>query len=173
MGAISGWKDKVLFTPGPLTTSRTVKQAMLRDLGSRDFDFIETVKDMRRRLLEIGQVSSPEYEAIPVQGSGTFSIEAVFASTVRPEGHVLIVINGAYGRRMAKICATLGIRHTTLECVENRPPDTEAIEKALSGEGTFTDVAVVHCETTTGIVNPIQHIGELVKAGAPVTSSTP
>lgn len=162
---ISGWKDKVLFTPGPLTTSRTVKQAMLRDLGSRDFAFIELVASVRERLLAVAGVRKGEYEAIPMQGSGTFSIEAVFSSTVPPDGKVLIIVNGAYGKRMVKICQILKIDTLVLEYSEDRLPDLKEIEQTLKREeGLITHVAVVHCETTTGIINPIQQIGALAKA---------
>lgn len=161
--SLPGWKDKILFTPGPLTTSQTVKLALLRDLGSRDHAFIDLVADIRRRLLEIGQVSEEEYVAVPMQGSGTFSVEAVFASTVRPGGKVLLVINGAYGQRMAKMCAQLGIDTVLLEFPENRLPGLEAIRAALANDGTITDLATVHCETTTGIMNPVEAMGALAQ----------
>lgn len=163
MSTIPQWKDKALFTPGPLTTSLAVKQAMLRDLGSRDFTFIHVVREIRRRLLEVGQVAGAGYEAIPMQGSGTFSVEAVFSSTVRPDGCVLIVVNGAYGQRMAKMCKVLRIEHEVLECPENELPRLGEIESKLK-TGKFSDLAVVHCETTTGIINPIREIGALARA---------
>ncbi|RMF92528.1 MAG: 2-aminoethylphosphonate--pyruvate transaminase [Nitrospinota bacterium] len=160
---IAGWKDKVLFTPGPLTTSRTVKQAMLRDLGSRDFAFIHLVKEIRQRLLALGGVAQGEYEAILMQGSGTFGIEAVISSTIPPEGKLLVIINGAYGKRMHHIATTLKIKTATLEYPENRTPDLQEIETTLATDTTITDVAVVHCETTTGIINPVSEIGTMVK----------
>jgi len=163
---ISGWKDKILFTPGPLTTSQTVKLALLRDLGSRDGDFIARVADIRRRLLDLGGVSPDEFTAIPMQGSGTYAVESVFSSTVPRDGKVLVIINGAYGRRIAQMCATLGIAVGTLEFPEYQTPELARIETELAG-GAYTDVAVVHCETTTGIVNPIEAIGALARrAGA-------
>jgi 2-aminoethylphosphonate-pyruvate transaminase len=163
---ISGWKDKILFTPGPLTTSQTVKQALLRDLGSRDGDFIARIADIRSRLLALGGVEPEGYVAIPMQGSGTYAVESVFASTIRRDGRVLVIINGAYGRRIAQICTTLGIAVGTLEFPEYQTPDLARIEAELAG-GAYTDVAVVHCETTTGIINPIEAIGALVtRAGA-------
>lgn len=165
MASLPGWKDKVLFTPGPLTTSQTVKQALLRDLGSRDYAFIETIKDIRRRLLAVAGTSDGSYVAIPMQGSGTFSVEAVLSSTVRPGGKVLIVINGAYGQRIQKMCEVLKIEYEALVCPENEVPRLDAIQAALdAGQGRFTDLAVVHCETTTGIINPIEAIGALAQA---------
>ncbi len=162
-GVIPDWKDKILFTPGPLTTSRTVKQAMLRDLGSRDFEFIEIVRDIRRRLLDVGNVSDKDYEAIPLQGSGTFGLEAVLASTVPPDGEILVAINGAYGRRIAKIASVLKIPVHTLVYAENTYPELPAIDAALQENERISHVAAVHCETTSGIINPIREIGELVR----------
>ncbi len=160
---ITGWKDKVLFTPGPLTTSRTVKQAMLRDLGSRDVEFIQLVEEIRRRLLDLGSVAKGDYEAIIMQGSGTFSLEAVVSSTSPPEGKLLVIVNGAYGRRIAQIARVLRIDTTALNFPENRKPDLREIETALAADDAVTHIAVAHCETTTGIINPIRAIGAMVK----------
>lgn len=160
---ITGWKDKTLFTPGPLTTSRTVKQAMLRDLGSRDFEFIQTVRDIRRQLLELAEVADQGYEAIIMQGSGTFGIEAVLSSVTPPAGKWLVIINGAYGRRIDHIANVLKIETTPLSYAEDRKPDLQEIEAALAADPAITHVAVVHCETTTGIINPVEEIGAIVK----------
>jgi 2-aminoethylphosphonate-pyruvate transaminase len=160
---ISTWKDKILFTPGPLTTSRTVKQALLRDLGSRDYEFISTVADIRQRLLELGSVADNGYEAIIMQGSGTFSLESVVSSTIPPGGKLLVIINGAYGRRIAQIAKVYAIEVVPLTYPENRLPDLTEIEAALIADEAITSVAVIHCETTTGIINPIKEIGQIVK----------
>ncbi len=162
--SISGWADKALFTPGPLTTSRTVKQAMLRDMGSRDFAFIEMVRAIRRRLLEVGSVAGGDYEAVLMQGSGTFGIESVISSTIVPGGKLLVAINGAYGRRIAKIASVLKIDCVTLEFPENSHLDLDEIRSTLQKDSAITMLAAVHCETTTGIVNPIAAIGEIVRA---------
>jgi len=164
---IPGWKDKILFTPGPLTTSQTVKQAMMRDLGSRDSEFIGLVKDIRLKLVELGQADPDEYTAVLMQGSGTFGLEAVVSSTVPPDGKLLVIINGAYGKRIAKIASVLKIDTVTLEYPENTTPDLEEIDDTLKAEQEITNVSVVHCETTTGIINPIREIGKFVaKSGA-------
>lgn len=164
---LSGWKDRVLFTPGPLTTSRPVKQAMLRDLGSRDHEFIAVVHDVRRRLVALGQTTLKQYTAIPMQGSGTFALEAVVSSVVPPDGRLMVVINGAYGRRIARIASVLGIETIAVEFPEDRPADVEEVQRQLDAHGNVALLAVVHCETTTGIVNPIEPIGAAAKtAGA-------
>jgi len=157
-------KDKTLFTPGPLTTSQTVKQAMLRDVGSRDVEFIETVRCIRQALLALAGVSQETgYEAVLMQGSGTFGIEAVIGSTVPPDGKLLVIINGAYGARIAKIAMVLRIDTTTLECTTNVAPVPADVGRMLTEDAAITNVAVVHCETTTGIINPIDQIGRVVR----------
>lgn len=156
-------KDKILFTPGPLTTSMSVKQAQLRDLGSRDSEFINIIKQIREKLVQIAQCDPSEYTTILVQGSGTFGIESVIGSTVPPDGKLLVVINGAYGKRIAKIASVLKIETLCLEFGENEQPDVGKIEAALAGDSKISNVAVIHCETTTGIVNPIEQIGSVVK----------
>ncbi|MCH7688540.1 MAG: 2-aminoethylphosphonate--pyruvate transaminase [Planctomycetes bacterium] len=161
---ISSAKDRTLFTPGPLTTSQTVKQAMLRDLGSRDVEFIETVRRIRQALLALAGVSRDTgYEAVLMQGSGTFGLESVIGSTVPPDGKLLVIINGAYGDRIAKIARVLKIDIATLKYPEDRPPDPADVDRTLSQDSAITNVAVVHCETTTGIINPIEEIGQVVK----------
>lgn len=154
--------DKLLFTPGPLTTSLPVKEAMLRDLGSRDFEFIETVREIRRRLLAVGEVAQPEYEAVLMQGSGTFGLEAVLSSTVPPDGKVLSVVNGAYGRRISQIAQVLRIPLQQLDVAENEMPVPSEIERILAGDPSISHVVMAHCETTTGIINPVQEVGEIV-----------
>lgn len=161
--AIPNWKDKILFTPGPLTTSRTVKQSLLRDLGSRDYEFNSLVTDIRKRLLDAGGVADSGYEAIIMQGSGTFSMESVISSTIPPDGKLLVIINGAYGQRIAQIAEVHNIEVVPLIYPENRTPDLAEIETALEADQAITSVAVIHCETTTGIMNPIKEIGAIVK----------
>ncbi len=161
---IPRWKDKILFTPGPLTTSQSVKQTMLRDLGSRDYVFIRLVKEIRQKLVEIGQVSPEAFTAIILQGSGTYGLEAVVSSTIPPDGKLLVIINGAYGRRIAKIASVLKIDTVIVESHEDMKPDLKKIDAVLKEDSKITHVVVVHCETTTGLVNPIKEIGALVKA---------
>jgi 2-aminoethylphosphonate-pyruvate transaminase len=156
-------KDKLLFTPGPLTTSLTVKQAMLRDLGSRDSEFIQTVKEVRRWLVALSETVEANYSAILMQGSGTFGIESVIGSTIPPHGKLLVLVNGAYGRRIAQIATMLKIDHSVLNFAENEIVDPATVDAALAADASLTDVAVIHCETTTGIINPVEKIGEVVK----------
>ncbi len=161
-------KDKTLYTPGPLTTSQTVKQAMLHDLGSRDGVFIELVGDIRRRLLAVGGVDGGEYEAILLPGSGTYGLEAAVSSVVPPDGKLLVIVNGAYGRRMAAIASVHHIQVETVDCPEHQLPDLEQISQVLANDRSITNVAMVHCETTTGIINPVSAVGDLVRKSGSV-----
>jgi 2-aminoethylphosphonate-pyruvate transaminase len=159
--------DKLLFTPGPLTTSATVKSAMLHDAGSRDREFLEIVREIRERLLAIGNSASAknggEYECVPMQGSGTFAIESVISSAIPRDGKLLVLVNGSYGRRIALMARIHGIETETMETPENCKISPSAVAKRLESSCGITHVAVVHCETTTGIVNPIEEIGEAVR----------
>ncbi len=155
-------KDKPLFTPGPLTTSLSIKQAMLRDLGSRDFEFIETIRHVREGLLKAAGVSREGgYEAVLMQGSGTFGIEATIGSAVPPDGKVMVIVNGAYGQRIARMCDVLRIEKHVLDWPEDQTPDPDRIDRALAADPDITHIAIVHCETTTGIMNPIDEVGEI------------
>lgn len=157
-------RDKLLFTPGPLTTSESVKQAMLHDLGSRDSGFIELVGEIRQRLLHLGGVDDGSYEAVLMQGSGTFAVESVVSSVIPRDGKLLVVINGAYGQRMAQIARTLAIPTETILSPEAQPIDPGQIEKVLATDPSITHVGTIHCETTTGILNPVQEVGRVVRS---------
>jgi 2-aminoethylphosphonate-pyruvate transaminase len=160
--------NKLLFTPGPLTTSESVKTAMLRDAGSRDREFIAVVREIRHRLLAIGGAApGGDYECVLMQGSGTFAIESVISSAIPAGGRLLVLVNGAYGRRIAQMARVHGIAIEILEEAENRQISPDRVTERLAAVPGTTHVAVVHCETTTGILNPIEEIGAAVgKAGA-------
>ncbi|HUC84021.1 MAG TPA: 2-aminoethylphosphonate--pyruvate transaminase [Candidatus Acidoferrales bacterium] len=154
--------DKRLFTPGPLTTSATVKQAMLHDAGSWHFDFAERVRWIRGQLLAIAGLSQADgWEAVLLQGSGTNGVEAVFATCVPLGGKVCVLSNGAYGERMTHMLSRLQIPFFVLRSNEDQLPDVALLDRVLSTDPSFTHVAAVHCETTTGILNPIDEIGRL------------
>jgi 2-aminoethylphosphonate-pyruvate transaminase len=159
----SGGVDKRLFTPGPLTTSLPVKAAMLHDLGSRDPAFLRVVSEIRRELLALAEATGRGYEAIPIQGSGTYGIESVIGSVTPPHGKWLFVINGAYGRRMRQIATVLKIAAESIVFPEHRPTAAAAVDAALAGDPAITHVGVVQCETTTGILNPIHELGAVAR----------
>jgi len=157
--------EKTLFTPGPLSTSPTVKAAMLRDVGSWDQEFIDIVSRVREKLLGLAGVSQAAgYEAIPMQGSGSFGVEAAIGSSVPPAGKLLAIVNGAYGERIVKMARCLKIDLAILRSEEHEHPDLRQLTNMLAEDTSITNVIVVHCETTTGIVNPIDEIGRIVQA---------
>ena len=154
-------KNKLLFTPGPLTTAVNVKEAALFDLGSRDSIFISVVQQIRQRLLDLAKVKTPDYETIIIQGSGTFGIESVVSSAIPVDGMLLNIINGAYGRRISEMARIHSIPLIELNFNENQLPDLQQIEAALETYPQITHVAVIHGETTTGLLNPIDEIGTI------------
>jgi 2-aminoethylphosphonate-pyruvate transaminase len=160
--AISGWKDNALYTPGPLTTSRTVKQAMLRDLGSRDSDFLLITQTIRKRLLTLAGVGE-DFTAVLMQGSGSFGVESVLGTAIPRNGKLLVLTNGAYGIRMGQMAQVFQMNHQVLSYAEDQKPDLKEIRALLEKDGNFTHIAVPHCETTSGILNPIREIGKLAK----------
>jgi 2-aminoethylphosphonate-pyruvate transaminase len=157
-------QKKLLFTPGPLSTSPTVKQAMLQDLGSRDYEFINAVKEIRNELLALAHVAKEDgYESVLVQGSGTFGIEAVVSSVVGREDVLLILANGAYGERIVKMAVVHQLKHHVLRFPENEVVTADVTERYLKTHPEVTHVACIHSETTTGLFNPVGEIGAVCK----------
>ncbi|MCH2106427.1 MAG: 2-aminoethylphosphonate--pyruvate transaminase [Planctomycetes bacterium] len=158
-------KDKPLFTPGPLTTSATVKEAMLSDLGSRDTAFIGAVREIRAGLLLLAGVSQESgWEAVLMQGSGTFSVESVLSSSLPEDGALLVARNGAYGARIASIARCHGVPVVEVVASEGEPVDPAAVEAAIREHPELTHLAVVHCETTSGVLNPVEEVGAIAHA---------
>lgn len=154
--------DPRLLTPGPLTTSVETKEAMLHDWGSRDQAFVDTNARVRTKLLEIANASDT-HVCVPLQGSGTFVVEATLGTLIPKDGKALILVNGAYGHRMAKILTYAGRDFEIMETPEDTPPDTAQLTIKLAEDAAITHVLVVHCETTSGIINPIEDIADIVK----------
>lgn len=147
----------LLLTPGPLTTTRTVKEAMLTDLSTWDVDYNAIVQRVRRRLVELAvadQAARERYTAVLMQGSGTFAVESLVGSCVPADGGLLVVDNGAYGARIGQIADRLGIPRITLSRGELEAVEPEAVAELLDAHPELTHVALVHCETTTGRLNP-------------------
>ena len=152
--------DPLLLTPGPLTTSKAVKAVMVHDWGSRDAAFLKINQTVLDRLPEvINGVGS--HVTVPVQGSGTFAVEAMLTSFVPPGGKVLILINGAYGQRAKKICEIARRQVAVHETPEDTPPNLDEIKRVLKADAAISHVFAVHCETTSGILNPIAEIAAL------------
>ena len=154
-----------LFTPGPINTDPETKAAMQRDYGSRDTDFIALTARVRERLAAIANAGRG-YVCVPIQGSGTFAVEAALGTLVPRSGKVLVLANGVYGRRIAQICEISGRAFTLFETGETEPPDPAKIAAALAADPEITHVVAVHCETTSGILNPLEEIAAVTrKAG--------
>jgi 2-aminoethylphosphonate-pyruvate transaminase len=155
-------RDPILLTPGPLTTSLATKSAMLRDWGSWDAGFNAVTAEVRRKLQDIVHCNDT-HVCVPMQGSGTFSIEAAVNTLVPRVGHVLVLINGAYGARFAKLTQMMGRRLSTFETAEDVPTTPQDVDRLLAADPSITHVGLIHCETSTGILNPLPGIAAVVK----------
>jgi 2-aminoethylphosphonate-pyruvate transaminase len=156
--------EPYLLTPGPLTTAYSVKQAMLRDWGSWDGDFRAMTSDMRRRLLALTGDRNDEFDCVPMQGSGSFCVEAMLGSFVPRDGKVLVLANGAYGLRAAQTMQYLGRAYTLIDKGDYLPPRGDEVAAALAAEPDITHVIAIHCETSSGILNPVAEIAQAVHA---------
>ena len=154
-------RDRILLTPGPLTTTLRTKLAMLRDWGSWDSDFNAVTAGVRKRLLDIID-GHDSHVLVPLQGSGTFSVEAAVATLVPRNGHVLVPQNGAYCQRIARICRVLGRKLSTIDYAEDAAVKAADIDRTLAADPGITHVALVHCETSAGILNPLHDVAEIV-----------
>lgn len=153
--------DPLLLTPGPLTTSAGVKQAMVHDWGSRDVNFLGINKMVLEKLVELAG-GQGTHTTVPIQGSGTFAVEAMITTFVPKSGKLLVLINGAYGQRALKIAQIAGRATASLETPEDTPPDLAKLDGMLREDKAISHVFAVHCETTSGILNPIAEVASLV-----------
>ena len=154
--------DKKLLTPGPLTTSMTTKEAMLHDWGSRDKKFIDLNSSIRESLVKLID-GEDNYQCVPMQGSGTFAVESMVSSLTSKDSKILILINGAYGQRMKKMCTYLNRDFIEYEVAEHEVHELVKIEELIDNND-LTHVFTVYCETTSGILNPIEDIAKLVES---------
>ena len=155
--------DPLLLTPGPLTTSARVKRAMLHDYGSRDGRFIELNRRICNKLLSLCDADRTHL-CVPLQGSGSFAVEAMIANQLPRQGKLLNLVNGAYGHRITEICRYLGREVSVLETMEDRPVDVAALDRALAGDAGITHVSIIYCETSSGIMNPLAQVAQVVAA---------
>jgi 2-aminoethylphosphonate-pyruvate transaminase len=153
-------RDRILLTPGPLTTTLRTKLAMLHDWGSWDADFNALTAEVRRQLLAVVH-GEDSHVVVPLQGSGTFSVEAAVATVVPRHGHVLVLDNGAYCKRLGRLATLMGRRTTVLERAEDAPVSPAELEAALDADPSITHVGFIHCETGTGVLNPLAAVGDV------------
>ncbi|ARU58011.1 2-aminoethylphosphonate--pyruvate transaminase [Oleiphilus messinensis] len=162
----------LLLTPGPLSTSPGVREALLRDWCTWDRDYNQIVQRIRARLVDLATRQTGQYTSVLMQGSGSASVEAVLGSVIPESGRLLVLANGAYGKRIAQMARVLRLNHEVIDFGETGPVDLDQVSTRLKSAGAqtesaFSHVALVHCETTTGMLNDIAAVGRLVhKAGA-------
>ncbi|MGR6757847.1 2-aminoethylphosphonate--pyruvate transaminase [Aeromonas veronii] len=156
--------DYLLLTPGPLSTTATVRAAMLQDSCTWDADYNQgVVEPIRRELVRLatGPEYQSDYSAVLLQGSGSYVVESVLGSAIGADECLLVINNGAYGARMGQMARCLGLRHHELDCGETNRPEPAAIEAMLARHPEITHLAMVHCETTTGMLNPLDEVAAL------------
>ena len=156
----------LLLTPGPLTTTRTVREAMMEEYSTWDVDYNNIVESIRNSLVRLAvrdDVNFESFTSVLMPGSGTFSVESVVGSVIPPGGKLLVLNNGAYGARVATISRMLGIETVELSQVETELTNLNELEKILMEDSAISHVAMVHCETTTGMLNPAEAVGEIVR----------
>jgi 2-aminoethylphosphonate-pyruvate transaminase len=154
----------LLLTPGPLSTSAAVKQTMLRDWCTWDDDYnLAVVQNIRARLEALASKHSHSYTSVLLQGSGSFAVEATLGSFIGPEHKVLIIENGSYGNRIVQMCSSMEIAHVVVQSPEHQVADMSEIRRHLDADPSITHIALVHCETTSGILNPVADICRLAK----------
>ena len=154
-------RDPILLTPGPLTTSLATKMAMLRDWGSWDSSFNAVTARLREKLTAIIHAAET-HVCVPLQGSGTFAVEGAVNTLVPRDGHLLVLINGAYGKRLARLATMMGRRVSTFETADEVPTTAADVERLLRADPSITHVGAIHCETSTGIENPLHAIAQVV-----------
>ena len=154
-------KNYKLLTPGPLTTTKTVKEEMLFDRCTWDNEYKEITQKIRTEILNLAQASPKVYTTVLMQGSGSFGVEAVLHTAIGKEDKCLIITNGNYGERMVSMAKCIGIKYIIYSVDYHTYPKVEEIERIFKSDKDITHIAMVHCETTTGILNPIRDIAKL------------
>ena len=154
----------ILLTPGPLSTSKGVRNALLRDWCTWDADYNEEiVQNIRRRLVALATVNDKDYTVVLMQGSGSFSVEATLGSVMPKDGKILIITNGAYGKRIVQMAEVLRLNHIKYALPETKAPEPDKVALLLDENPDITHAVLVHCETTTGMLNPLAEIARIVK----------
>ena len=156
--------EPYLLTPGPLTTAYEVKEAMLKDWGSWDEDFRDLTKKLRKNLLSLLGPRKNLYDCVPIQGSGTFAVESMLGTFIPKDGKLLVLANGAYGLRAAQTMDYLNRDYHLLDKGDYLPPRGSEVAVILENDKAITHVLVIHCETSSGILNPLEEIGAVVKS---------
>jgi 2-aminoethylphosphonate-pyruvate transaminase len=153
-----------LLNPGPVNVSEGVKNAALRpDLCHREPEYAALMKGVRKKLLDVARVKEGEYKSVLIAGSGTAALELGISSMIRPGKKLLVLVNGVYGERIAKIAELHGIERKQIVAPWTERPNLDAADRALAEDPAIDAVALVHHETTTGLLNPVREVGALAK----------
>lgn len=150
-----------LLTPGPLTTSSTVKEKMLVDRCTWDGDYKVITQKIRSQLLELAGCRDEDYTVVLMQGSGTFAVESVMMTAISEEDKPLLITNGAYGERIVKMAEAIGMTFSQYSVEYDQIPQEKEIRRILASDRDITHIVMVHCETTTGILNPLEMISNV------------
>lgn len=156
-------KNYKLLTPGPLTTTKTVKEEMLFDRCTWDDDYKSITQKIRRQILQLANASSEKYTVVLMQGSGTFSVESVITTALSQRDKLLVIANGAYGERIIQMARYQGVNCEEYKVAYSQLPNMEEVRGILEQDKEITHIAMVHCETTTGILNPIEELAKVSK----------
>lgn len=156
-------KPYKLLTPGPLTTTDTVKEQMLADRCTWDDEYKQITQNIRENLLELAHADPERYTTVLMQGSGTFTVESVLTSAIHSSDKVLIITNGTYGERIVEMAEYIELNYRHYRVAYDEYPEEAAIRTILEQDSAITHIAIVHCETTTGILNPIEMVLKLAK----------
>lgn len=152
-----------LLTPGPLTTTSTVKEKMLIDRCTWDQDYNDITQKIRAQLLTLAGVTKEDYTTVLMQGSGSFAVESVLTTAIAAEDKALLITNGAYGERIVKMAQYIGLNFVQYSVAYDQYPEEAAIRDLLEKDATITHIVMVHCETTTGILNPLEKVAAIAK----------
>ncbi len=153
----------LLLTPGPLSTTSGVREAMMKDWCTWDSEYNSFVQTIRKKLVGLASHDSEPYTSVLMQGSGTFSVEAAIGTFLPVDGKLLILANGAYGERMVRIAQMLRINYQVFRSAEDEEPDLQLLEQLIDEDPFITHIAMVHCETTSGILNPVREIADIAQ----------
>lgn len=153
----------LLLTPGPLTTSEGVRKAMLKDWCTWDDDYNNIIEDIRQELVKLSTTNTEKYSAVLMQGSGTFTVESIIGTTIPKDGKLLLIANGAYGYRIKEIADVLEVNNVMIDSGDLSPPNLQEIGEILQNDTDITHVAMVHVETTTGRLNPLEEVSKIIK----------
>jgi 2-aminoethylphosphonate aminotransferase len=156
-------KRNILLNPGPATTTDTVKKSLVvPDICPREREFSVLLNEIRNDLVRIVH-GDDQYTSVLFAGSGTAVMDSVINSVIPGNKKIAVIVNGAYGERLVRIARTYKIPCLPIIFDWREKPDLKKLDRLLKNDTSVCCVALVHHETTTGILNPITEVGRIVK----------